>query len=315
MTKRTKYPIHPDFKKWSRMNPPLNRFMLPIIQKTLSLLFLREKSTKELTVEKKTIPVGDDKTIRALLYSPRDLEDNAPCLIYYHGGGFVLPAAPYHYSLAKEYALRARCKVLFVDYRLAPKYKFPIAPEDCYAAYLWAIENANKLSIDVNRIGVAGDSAGGQLSTVVCLMAKDRGQSMPCCQMLMYPAVGNVQTESMTIFTDTPMCNSKDIDKYGKYYIPDPLVGNPVYCSPIEAESLVGLPPAYVETAEFDCLRDGGVLYAQKLQNFGVPAELHNTKGTMHGFDIVLKSPIVRECVDYRVAFLKRHFESKRHEA
>lgn len=326
MAKRTKYPIHPDFKKWARFNPPLNRFMLPVIQKTLSLLFLREKSTKELTIEKKTIPVGsgkaiavgssnttpvgEGKTISALLYSPKDIEDNAPCLIYYHGGGFVLPAAPYHYKLAKEYAQKARCKVLFVDYRLAPKYKFPVAPEDCYAAYCWVIENANELSIDVNRIALAGDSAGGQLSTVVCMMAKDRGQLMPCCQMLMYPAVGNVETESMKIFIDTPMCNSKDIDKYGKYYIPDPLVGNPVYCSPIEAEDLQGLPPAYIETAEFDCLRDGGALYAEKLQSFDVATELYNTKGTMHGFDIVLKSPIVRECVKNRVAFLKRNFGS-----
>lgn len=312
MAKRTKYPIHPDFKKWTHMNPPLNRFMLPMIQKTLSLLFVREKSTKELLVEKKAIPVGDGKTIRALLYSPKDIEDNAPCLIYYHGGGFVLPAAPYHYSLAREYALRARCKVLFVDYRLAPKYKFPIALEDCYAAYCWAIENADELSIDFNRIGVAGDSAGGQLSTVVCLMAKERNQVMPCCQMLMYPAVGNVETESMKQFTDTPMCNSKDIEKYGKYYIPDPFVGNKIYSSPIEAESLAGLPPAYVETAEFDCLRDSGILYAEKLQNFGVAVELHNTKGTMHGFDIVLKSEIVRECVNKRVAFLQQNLTFKR---
>lgn len=309
MAKRTKYPIHPDFKKWARMNPPLNRFMLPMIQKSLSMLFLKEKSTKELLVERKRIPVGGGKTIKALLYSPKNIEGNAPCLIYYHGGGFVLPAAPYHYSLAKEYALKAHCKVLFVNYRLAPKYKFPVAPEDCYAAFLWTMANAQALSIDPNRIGVAGDSAGGQLSTVVCLMAKDRNQTMPCCQMLMYPAVGNVETESMRIFTDTPMCNSRDIEKYGKYYIPDPFVGNKIYSSPIDAESLEGLPRAYVETAEFDCLRDGGILYAEKLQSFGVATELHNTKGTMHGFDIVLKSQIVRNCVDKRVAFLKQSFE------
>ena len=308
MAKRTKYPIHKDFRKWTKLNPPLNRFVLPIMQGALSLLFLKEKSTKELTVEKKTIPVGDGKSIRALLYSPKDIGDSAPCLIYYHGGGFVLPAAPYHYSLAKEYAQRACCKVLFVDYRLAPKYKFPVAPEDCYAAYCWAIENAEALSIDANRVGVAGDSAGGQLSTVVCLMAKDRNQVMPCCQMLTYPAVGNVETESLRIFTDTPMCNSKDMKKYGKLYAPDPLVGTPIYRSPIEAENLQGLPPAYVETAEFDCLRDGGVLYAEKLRSFGVRTELYNTKGTMHGFDIVLKSPIVRDCVEKRVAFLKQNW-------
>lgn len=100
------------------------------------------------------------------------------------------------------------------------------------------------------------------------------------------------------------------MEKYGKVYRPDPSVGNNAYASPIEAESLEGLPPAYVETAEFDCLRDSGVLYAERLRQFGVPAELYNTEGTMHGFDIVLASPIVRACVDRRVAFLKQVFKS-----
>ena len=140
-------------------------------------------------------------------------------------------------------------------------------------------------------------------------MPKDRKQVMPCGQMLIYPAAGDVETESVRRYTDTPMCNSRDMEKYGKLYRPDPSVGENVYASPIEAESLEGLPAAYVETAEFDCLRDGGILYAERLRQFGVSAELYNTEGTMHGFDIVLNSPIVRECVDRRIAFLKQVFE------
>ena len=292
------------------MNPPLNRAIVPVIQRLMSPLFLLEKSTAELTVEKKIIPVGSGETIRALLYCPKDAEEDAPCLVYYHGGGFVLPAAPYHYSLAKEYAQGAHCKVLFVDYRLAPKHPFPTAPEDCYAAYSWVLDNARALSIDPSRVAVAGDSAGGQLATVVCLMAKDRGQTMPCGQMLIYPAAGDVETESVKKYTDTPMCNSKDMEKYGKLYRPDPSVGNNVYASPIEAKSLEGLPAAYIETAEFDCLRDGGILYAERLRQFGVSAELYNTEGTMHGFDIVLDSSIVRECARRRIVFLKQVFTS-----
>ena len=133
---------------------------------------------------------------------------------------------------------------------------------------------------------------------------------MPCGQMLLYPAAGNVETESVKMYVDTPMCNSRDMEKYAKLYRPDLTVGNNVYASPIEAESLAELPDAYIETAEFDCLRDGGILYAERLQQFGVSAELYNTKGTMHGFDIVLKSPIVRECVERRIKFLKRIFHS-----
>ena len=308
MAKRTQYPIHPDFKKWARMNPPLNRAALPLIQGMMKPLFRLEKSSAQMTVERKRIPVGNGDSVRALWYCPRDAGETAPCLIVYHGGGFVLPAAPYHYSLAREYAERAACKVLFVDYRLAPKHPFPAAPEDCYAAYCWARSNAETLAIDPSRIAVAGDSAGGQLAAVVCLMARDRGRPLPCGQMLLYPAAGNADTESVRKYTDTPMCNSRDMAKYAKLYRPDPTVGENAYASPIEAESLAGLPAAYVETAEFDCLRDGGILYARRLRQSGVPAEVNNTEGTIHGFDIVLDSPIVRGCVDRRVAFLRQVF-------
>ena len=90
--------------------------------------------------------------------------------------------------------------------------------------------------------------------------------------MQIYPAVGNVETESVKKYTDTLMCSSRDMEKYGKLYQPDPSVGNNSYASPIEAESLEGLPPAYIEKAEFDCLRDGGILYAERLRQFGVRA-------------------------------------------
>lgn len=304
---RTKYPIHPDFNRYRNINPPLNKAVLPFIQKMLGHLFYMEKSTAQVDVKRLLIPIENDQVIETLLYTPVGISDHAPCLIYYHGGGFVLPAAPHHYLLAKEYAVRANCKVLFVNYRLAPKYPFPAAPEDCYTAYTWLRANAKDLAIDSTRILVAGDSAGGQLATVVCLMARDRGQSMPCGQLLIYPVTGRkMETESMRNFTDTPLCNSKDIKKYHAFYIKEPLHENHEYASPIHADMLEKLPVAYIETAEFDCLRDEGILYAERLIASGVPVELNKTLGTIHGFDIALESKIVRDCVNQRVDFINR---------
>lgn len=292
---------------------PINRPFIALAQLFEGRMFAREKSTEELSVEQKLLAVGG-KSVPALLYSPEGIKENAPCLIVYHGGGFVFPAAPYHYTLAREYALRAGCKVLFVKYRLAPKYPFPAGVEDCFAAYQYATENAAEWGIDEKRIAVSGDSAGGCLAAAVCLIAKEQGLKLPCGQMLLYPAVGaNLETESMKKYVDTPMCNSRDVQKFSRLYLPKGEVDKKLYpyLSPLEAKEFKDLPRAYIETAEFDCLRDGAILFAEKLKKDGVEVELNDTVGTMHAFDIETESPIVRGCVEKRIAFLKKCFRGK----
>lgn len=292
------------------MNPPLDRRILPVMQGALKLLFFLERSGREMTAERVSFSEPNGRKIRALLYSPRALDGKAPCLVYFHGGGYVLPAAPYHYKLAREYAWLCPCRVLFVDYSLAPEAPFPAAPEDCFAAYAWALTQGDALGLDTARVAVGGDSAGGALAAAVCLMAADRGLPGPCGQMLVYPVtdVGG-ETESMKKYTDTPMCNSRDMAKYDAFYRPDPSAGELVYAAPLRAESLEGMPPAYIETAEFDCLHDSGILYARRLESCGVPVRLRDTKGTMHGYDIVLKSAVTRESVNERIAFLRDIFQ------
>ncbi len=311
--KSCKYPIHPDFQKWTKMNPPISKLSLAFIQPMLRLLRLLERSTKTMRVDHLSIPGKDGASVTALLYSPVGLEESAPCLINYHGGGYVFPASPHHYKLARAYALKAGCKVLFVDYRLAPKHPFPAAPEDCYSAYLYVLENAASLGIDAARIAVGGDSAGGNLSAGVCIRARDEGQPIPCGQMLLYPTTGpDFLTESVKKYTDTPMCNSRDMGKYTRLYLPQGgETSNPIL-HPMRAETLEGMPTAYIETAEFDCLHDDGVLYGEKLRQHGIAVEINNTEGTMHGFDIVTHSPIVQACVERRTAFLRTVFSTKK---
>ena len=143
----------------------------------------------------------------------------------------------------------------------------------------------------------------------VCLMAVDQQLTVPCAQMLLYPAVGNCgETESIRKYTDTPMCNSKDMDTYGDWYVQDESAGKLSYRSPVEAESLERIPMTYIETAEYDCLRDGAIIYADRLRNLGISVELHNTEGTVHGYDMALKSSIVQDLIEKRIAFLKRAF-------
>ena len=249
------YPIHSDFKMLAAIHPPLNRRTIPMIQKSMELLYHQQRSSKTVRVERVRIPADTGQAVRALLYIPVEGKTDA-YLLYCHGGGYAFPAAPYQYKLARIYAQQVGCRVLFPDYRLAPEYPFPAAVDDCFAAYRRLLEMAEGAGI-----AVCGDSAGGTLSMAVCLRALDEGLPAPCAQLLTYPAVGNAgETESLRRYTDTPMCNSRDMETYGAWYVQDEGAGKLAYRSPIEAESFAGIPMTYIETAEFDALRDGAIL-------------------------------------------------------
>lgn len=298
MSRNIPYNIHPDFKPLGAIRPPLNRRSIAHIQRMMGLLYRMERSDKAVRVERVQIPTDAGNTVRALLYLPKEERTNG-AVLYCHGGGYAFPAAPYQYKLARLYARRVGCHVLFPDYRLAPGAPFPAAPEDCFAAYRWLQKNG------AAPIAVCGDSAGGTLAMAVTLMAIDNDLPVPCGQLLTYPAVGDCgETESMRRYTDTPMCNTNDMHTYGEWYVPDETAGKLAYRSPIEAESFEGIPATYIETAEFDCLRDGAILYAQKLCENGIAVELHNTSGTVHGYDMMQKSGIVRDLIEKRIWFL-----------
>ena len=219
-------------------------------------------------------------------------------------------AAPHHFALARRFTKELQVKTVFVDYRLAPKYKFPTAPNDCLSVYRWVIANAGELGVDTEKMLVCGDSAGGNLATVLCLMAKDAGLTLPKAQMLLYPFVDRrMNTESYRRYKDTPMCNSKDMEKYLKMYVKNPDATQIPYLSPMEA-SLVGIPPAYIEVAQYDCLRDEGIKYSEALERCGVYTELHEIKAAMHGYDIAKDSGLLNEIMEVRLRFLQKILNS-----
>lgn len=304
-----KYKIKREFFPFSHFTPPISERFLQLAvpnMKTPKYIY----RDKELDVSRYEITSYDREKIECFLMSPKALTEKSPCLIYIHGGGFVLAAAGYHYKNAMRYAKEVGCRVLFVNYRLAPKHPFPVFYEDCYSALCWAYDNAEKLNIDLSRIGIGGDSAGSTLSVGVCMMAKDRSHPIKFAfQMLPYPYLdARNNSDSCRKFTDTPMWNSSLSERIGPMTRVDRDRPDFVYYSPVEAESFDGLPPAYIETAEFDCLHDDGILYAKKLRAAGISVTLNETKGTMHGFDIVQRASTTKEAIKTRIDFMKKAF-------
>lgn len=251
----------------------------------------------------------DGGEFEILFFEPFGLSEPAPCLVYYHGGGFIFGAGDYNYKIAKEYALSLGAKLIFVNYRLAPKHPHPTPVEDCYAGLRFAFENAEKYGIDKTKIGVGGESAGGCLSTAVCLMARDRGTDMPCFQLLIYPVTDiTMDTDSNIRFTDTPVWNSELSKMMWPAYVPDRSRDDICYAAPMQAKYFGNLPPAYVEAAEFDCLHDEAINYANAMKGAGVLVEINETKGTMHGFDSMLDASTTRKVVATRIEFMKKYF-------
>lgn len=302
-----KYPIKREFGLYAHFHPPVYKALLPLIN--FALTRMPKKRQPGIIESKLRIESEAGGCVDALLLTPEGIGGTAPCLVYCHGGGFVMEAAPSHYALAAEYARGVRCKVLFVKYRLAPGYAFPVPVLDCFSAYQWTLQNAAALGIHPHRIAVGGDSAGGCLAAALCLMARDKGVGLPCFQMLIYPVLDKrMQTASMRRFSDTPMWNARLNEKMWRWYLPDKSKSGAAYASPAEADTLAGLPDVYIETTEFDCLRDEGIAYAGALQSAGCAVEHNDTSGTMHGFDGVQNSAIVRACVRRRIDALQRAF-------
>lgn len=304
-----RYPISKEFFPFSHFEPPISeRFLKMSVPHMKTPKFIYKD--KDLDVSRFEVSSFDDEKIECFLMTPKNIGSDAPCLIYIHGGGFVLPAADYHYRNAMRYAKEVGCKVLFINYRLAPKYPHPIFFEDCYAAMCWAYDNAVMLGIDTSRIGIGGDSAGSTLSVGVCMMALGRSHPIKFAfQMLPYPFLdARNSSEACKKYTDTPMWNSSLSSRITPMTKADRSRPDYVYYSPIEADNFKGLPPAYIETAEFDCLHDDGILYAEKLREAGIEVTLNETKGTMHGFDIMQKAETTQRALKARIDFMKKAF-------
>src|SRR5215475_1945020 len=232
----------------------------------------------------RSIP-GPDCDIPVRVYRPlRAGPGPRPLIVYFHGGGFVFGDLRLGDWLCSSVAARVGAVVVSADYRLAPVHRFPAAVEDCYAALVWAAANAADLGAGGPgaRLGVMGESAGGTLSAVMCLLARDRGGPAISHQALIYPATD--MTAVRPPAKDMPFLSREEMTAFRRLYLgPDGDPASP-WASPLLAAAHGGLPPALIQVAEHDPLREDGVRYAAALREAGVPVRFTEYVGMPHGY-------------------------------
>lgn len=237
------------------------------------------------------------------IYTPRQ-GAILPLTMFFHGGGFISGDVNTHDELARQLANAASSVVVSVSYRLAPAHPFPAALHDCLAALNWAVANAAELGADAAKLAVAGDSAGGNLAAVTAQYLRDKGGPKLSAQLLIYPGtdLAGPSTGSMLETGEGFYMSHDDMDFYNASYTGGKDPTHP-YISPLRAESLSHLPPAFVLTAEYDPLRDQGQAYAKRLAEAGVPTEFVNYEGAIHGF-LSFPVPMARQAIENCGAWL-----------
>nr|WP_314524564.1 alpha/beta hydrolase [uncultured Pseudomonas sp.] len=221
--------------------------------------------------------------VRSYLPASPAPADGWPCLLYMHGGGWVVGGLDSHDFICFELATTLQVLVIAIDYRLAPEHPFPAAYEDCRAVWHAIQARHAPYAIDLRRLVVMGDSAGGNLAAALCMGLRDDGQPLPRAQVLIYPGLGGpCDLPSRRDCMDAPLLSSADTDGYLALYLQGGGKPSP-YAMPLLAADFSGLPKALIAVAQFDPLRDDGMLYAERLQAAGVAAVLYPGKGLVHG--------------------------------
>lgn len=289
------YNIRPEYQSFDQ--PPLDGTMEDL--QSISDEFeqsQQEHEWKEKTVvTNHTITTSDGFSLDILEVYPkvyRREETSLPAIIYCHGGGFFSAHSLGQLRIMERYAHLVDCKVFLIVYRKSILNPFPTGFNDCFEGFDWIHRNSASLHVDHSRLVLLGDSAGGCLAAGVVQKIRDLEITELAGQVLIYPALDHkCSTASATLFKDVPVWNANNNkimwDVYLRKYGGANTKHAPLYASPSHHPNLEKLPPTYIETAEFDAVRDEAVAYAKSLQDNGNKVKLNNTKGTIHAFDFV----------------------------
>ncbi len=309
-----KYALAPEFAGQKGFTLPANRLVLRLVDAGLRWQRRKFPWSDAVAVRTHRMPIAGGRTIDVLEVSPKGIAGAAPTIVDYHGGAFFLSTMRGHLDYAERYAREARCRVFLPEYRLSLDHPFPAGFDDAYATLEWVHANAATLGVDRERVLVLGDSAGGAFAAGATQRALDQRGPAIRAQVLVYPVTDHEsKTESARSFLDTPGWTGGSNLNMWKLYLRDTefarsggAAAPPPYAAPLHRKDFAGLPPAFVEVAEFDPLRDEGIAYARALEAAGVPVELHVIRGGIHGYDLNPGSPLAAEVLARRLEAIRR---------
>lgn len=246
------------------------------------------RTKKFFSISDTKFKAADGHDVKLKIYTPVDSKEPLPVLVYFHGGGFAYSTYDNRPNFIKTVAAGANCMIVSVEYRLSPEHPFPAGVNDCYEATQWVAQHAAEFGGDATRLAVGGESAGGNLSTVVSMMARDKGAPKIIHQVLLYPVVDMMSDyPSMQANGRRYMLTRALIEQFGDAYIDRVENRTNVYASPLLGKH-ENLPPATVITAQYDPLVDQGNLYAEKLKAAGVPTVHKQYDNVIHDFTLMM---------------------------
>ncbi|HSC83998.1 MAG TPA: alpha/beta hydrolase [Pseudomonas sp.] len=264
------------------------------------------------TVEEKTIQ-ADGQPLKLTIVRPQGAKGELPVFMFFHGGGWVLGDYPTHARLIHDLVVNSGAVAVYVGYTPSPEAHYPTAINQAYAATRWVAEHGKEIHVDASRLAVAGNSVGGNMAAVVALMAKDKGAPKIRFQALLWPVTdANLETASYNTFAQGHFLTKPLMKWFWDNYTTDDKQRGEIYASPLRAtpEQLKGLPPALIQTAEFDVLRDEGEAYGRKLDAAGVTVTTVRYNGMIHDFGLL--NPLA-QVSGARSAMLQAGAELKKH--
>ncbi|SDA46581.1 Acetyl esterase/lipase [Pseudomonas sp. NFACC15-1] len=293
-------------KPLEQLSPQEARAVLTGAQKSVQV------DMSGIEVSDKTI-MADGKAIKLTVVRPQKVKGPLPVFMFFHGGGWVLGDYPTHARLIRDLVVASGAVAVYVDYTPSPEAHYPTAINQAYAATKWVAEHGQEINVDGKRLAVAGNSVGGNMAAVVSLMAKEKATPKLRFQLLLWPVTdSSFDTDSYRQFAEGHFLTRNMMTWFWDSYTADPNERAQIHASPLKAslDQLEGLPPALVQTAGLDVLRDEGEAYARKLDAAGVEVTAVRYNGMIHDYGLLnplSQVPEVKAAMRQAGAELKAH--------